>query len=56
MDRARRRFIQGLAPAAVAAALPGRLGASAFTEEGKKGQEPSWDEPHRNAAERQTLP
>lgn len=32
MDRARRRFIQGLAPAAVAAALTGRLGASAFSK------------------------
>ena len=41
MDRARRRFIQGLAPAAVAAALPGGIGASDCSEEEQKGQEPS---------------
>ena len=47
MDRARRRFIQGLAPAALAAALPGRLRASAFAVEEKKGRVPSPRGPER---------
>ena len=41
MDRARRRFIQGLAPAAVAASLPGALRASALAEASREGQDPS---------------
>ena len=41
MDRVRRRFIQGLAPAAVAAALPGALRASALAAASREGQDPS---------------
>ena len=41
MNRARRRFIQGLAPAAVAASLPGALRASALAEASREGQDPS---------------
>ena len=41
MDRARRRFIQSLAPAAVAASLPGALRASALAEASREGQDPS---------------
>ena len=41
MDRARRRFIQSLAPAAVAASLPGALRASALAAASREGQDPS---------------
>ena len=58
MDWARRRFIQGLAPASVAAVLPGRLRASVFTEEEQKGQEPlsRGQEPVSRGPEREPLP
>ena len=47
MDRARRRFIQGLAPATLAAALPEKYRASAFVVEEQKGQEPSSRPPEK---------
>ena len=41
MDGTRRRFIQGIAPAVVAAALPKRLQAASLGEDGRKPQDRS---------------